>query len=85
MTARPHRPGRPHWRCTACGAPWPCSPARLDLLAEYGRDRVALCVYLVTRAEDARQDFERLGLTPDPALLTRFTAWARSRESVTKA
>ncbi|HEY0699326.1 MAG TPA: flavin reductase, partial [Micromonospora sp.] len=32
---RPHRPGRPHWRCTACGAPYPCGPGRVALLMAY--------------------------------------------------
>ncbi|MFD6734899.1 hypothetical protein ACFWDZ_27700 [Micromonospora aurantiaca] len=29
-----------------CAAPWPCQPARLLLLLDYRRDRVALSIHM---------------------------------------
>jgi hypothetical protein len=31
-----HRPERPGWDCRGCGAPWPCVPARRELVARTG-------------------------------------------------
>ncbi|WP_405094481.1 flavin reductase [Micromonospora sp. NBC_01412] len=58
---RPHLPMRPLWRCRACGAEWPCSPARLRLLREYEGCRVSLALYLVVMLNEAVQDAYRLG------------------------
>ncbi|WP_255610114.1 flavin reductase [Micromonospora sp. PLK6-60] len=77
--ARPHVPMRPLWRCRACGAHWPCQPARLALLAEYRDDRTALLVYLATVMSEAAGQLAQLGGQPDPAELTaRFLTWARA-------
>ncbi|HEY0697538.1 MAG TPA: hypothetical protein VGD43_06980 [Micromonospora sp.] len=73
---RPHRPGRPHWRCTACGCPYPCGPARLSLLAEHDGDRLALAILLAGRMLDAAGDLCSLGQAADiPALHRRFLGW----------
>ncbi|MEU5949270.1 flavin reductase [Micromonospora sp. NPDC047465] len=81
MTRRPeHLPSRPTWRCTACGIAWPCSPAKLRLLAEYRQDRTALLVYLATlQAEAAGQLAGPDSGTPSDRLAERFTGWARPR------
>lgn len=73
---RAHVPSRPTWRCVACGIAWPCSPAKLRLLAEYRSDRTALLVYLGTLQVEAA---EHLAGSDSPDLTDRFTAWARPR------
>lgn len=80
---RPHRMGRPHGRCTACGALWPCQPAKLALLVEFEGARVSLAVYLASLLHDALSDAYALGLRPAPAELhARFLGWfTRSRET----
>ena len=78
--SREHLPSRPTWRCSACGIAWPCSPAKLRLLAEYRQDRTALLVYLATlQVEAAEQLAELDGSMPPDNLAERFTAWARAR------
>ncbi|MFE9655375.1 hypothetical protein [Micromonospora sp. NPDC006431] len=70
---------RPLWLCRICAAPWPCQPARLLLLMEHRRDRVALSVYLAGLLFDATADLMKLNpnATPSPAeLFDRFLAWA---------
>lgn len=82
MSRRPreHVPTRPTWRCVACGIAWPCSAAKLRLLAEYRNDRPALLVYLATlQAEAAEQLVEPHHSVPPAALAERFTGWARAR------
>lgn len=69
-----HTAARPSWRCRACGAPWPCSPARLGLLAEYRGQRVALLMYLAALMVEAAG---QLPPEPTPTLGTRFLTWAR--------
>lgn len=77
---REHLPSRPTWRCQGCGIAWPCSSAKLRLLAEYREDRTALLVYLATlQAEAAEQLAELDGNTPPVDLAERFTGWARPR------
>ncbi|GAA3742543.1 hypothetical protein GCM10022225_27600 [Plantactinospora mayteni] len=53
---RPHTPTRPLFRCRECGAPWPCQPARLVLLAMYQDDRHRLAVFLAGRLLAAIED-----------------------------
>lgn len=78
---RDHLPTRPTWRCAACGIAWPCSPAKLRLLAEYRHDRVALTVYLATLQAEAATHLADLdpGLPP-PDLTDRFLTWTRPRD-----
>ncbi|MGW5576734.1 flavin reductase [Micromonospora chokoriensis] len=73
---RNHLPTRPTWRCAACGIAWPCSPAKLRLLGEYRRDRLALTIYLATLQAEASAQLTEV----DPARLTeRFLSWTRAR------
>ncbi|MEV7332131.1 flavin reductase [Micromonospora sp. NPDC093244] len=78
MSRRPaHLPARPTWRCRACGIAWPCSPAKLRLLAEYRNDRAALLAHLTAVGAEAAVD---LGVSASPAgLRERFTGWASAR------
>ena len=73
---RSHLPGRPHWRCRACGAHWPCQPAKLALLREYAGHTLALIFYLVITMREAEEDMIKLGFTPDLAAMNvRFVRW----------
>ena len=73
---------RPLWRCRACGAEWPCQPARLALLVEYREDRIALLVYLSTLMAEAGAQLSQLNGHAVPENLTeRFLTWARARYS----
>ncbi|MFF0123167.1 flavin reductase [Micromonospora arida] len=74
---RPHLAARPSWRCRVCGAPWPCSPARLALLGEYRGDRIGLLIYLATLLYEATGDLP--GQTGRDRLTDRFITWARAR------
>ncbi|WBB91588.1 flavin reductase [Verrucosispora sp. WMMC514] len=84
MSTGPHEhvASRPTWRCRACGIAWPCSPAKLRLLAEYRENLPGLMVYLVTLREEAAEQFAAAcGGEPPTDLHRRFTDWvpARSR------
>ncbi|MBX7265043.1 flavin reductase [Micromonospora sp. Llam7] len=75
-----HVPCRPSWRCAACGAAWPCSPAKLCLLAEYKGNMPGLMVYLVTLREEAAEQLAGLDSGERPANLhVRFTDWVPAR------
>ncbi|MGW4153417.1 flavin reductase [Micromonospora chersina] len=77
---RPHVAARPSWRCRACGAPWPCSPARLALLGQYREDRIALLIYLGTLLCEATADLaDAHGRNTPQRLTDRFITWARAR------
>ncbi|WFE38472.1 hypothetical protein [Micromonospora sp. WMMD998] len=72
---RPHLPMRPRWLCRVCAGPWPCQPARLLLLMDYRRDRVALSIYMAACLFDATADL--LHQNPEPQdLFDRFLGWA---------
>ncbi|WP_080637016.1 flavin reductase [Salinispora vitiensis] len=65
---------RPLWRCRACGADWPCQPARLALLAEYRGRRSALLAHQGKLLAEATDQLSRLnGTRPD--LRERFVNW----------
>ncbi|GIJ81034.1 hypothetical protein Xph01_54660 [Micromonospora phaseoli] len=77
-----HAPARPAWRCRACGAPWPCQPAKLRLLAEYADNTPSLMVYLVTlREEAAGQLADQTSVRQAGDLHRRFTDWVPVRRS----
>ncbi|MDZ5447742.1 flavin reductase [Micromonospora sp. 4G57] len=77
---REHLPTRPTWRCQVCGIAWPCSPAKLRLLAEYRERRAARLVYLATLQAEAAEQLADLDQgTPPAGLADRFTGWARAR------
>ncbi|MCM0677877.1 flavin reductase [Micromonospora phytophila] len=82
MSRRPreHLPTRPTWRFAACGIAWPCSAAKLRLLARYRTDRPALLIHLATLQAEAGGQLAELDHATTPADLTeRFTAWAHPR------
>ncbi|WP_230415519.1 hypothetical protein [Micromonospora tarapacensis] len=71
-----HVPLRPAWTCGSCepDTPWPCAPARVRLGEHYGRDRVALSMFVGALLTAALDDLP----AADPGRLTvRFTAWTR--------
>ncbi|MFY1577464.1 flavin reductase [Verrucosispora sp. WMMD703] len=75
-----HVASRPTWRCRACGTAWPCSPAKLRLLAEYRDNMPGLMVYLVTLREEAAEQLAGLGGSEPPTdLHRRFTDWVPAR------
>ncbi|MGW3612179.1 flavin reductase [Micromonospora sp. NPDC005163] len=75
---RDHLPSRPTWRCQACGIAWPCSTAKLRLLAEYRTDRAALLAHLAALSEAAAGQLAGPGIPPAD-LVERFTGWASTR------
>lgn len=80
-----HLAYRPIWCCRTCGAPWPCGPARLALLAEYRDDPIGLSVYLCAMLHDAAGDLYRLNPYDGPnprELFERFVAWARRNSRI---
>ncbi|MFF0720848.1 flavin reductase [Micromonospora sp. NPDC003816] len=80
--AREHVPSRPTWRCRACGVAWPCSTAKVRLLAEYRDNIPGLMVYLVTLREEAiAQLAAAKPATRLPDLHRRFTDWVRPQLS----
>ncbi|MEU1842997.1 flavin reductase [Micromonospora sediminicola] len=77
---REHVPSRPTWRCRACGIAWPCSPAKLRLLAAYREARPALLVHLATLYAQAEADLPapaRGGQAVDRH--RRFVGWVGRR------
>ncbi|MEU8329688.1 flavin reductase [Micromonospora sp. NPDC048839] len=75
-----HLPIRPSWRCPACGILWPCSAAKLRLLAEYRNDRPGLLVHLAKVQAEAAADLATLNPgTALPELTPRFVGWAEAR------
>ncbi|GIJ78379.1 hypothetical protein SAMN05443287_10129 [Micromonospora phaseoli] len=73
-----HPPLRPLWLCRRCGQPWPCTRAKLALLADYGGSPVNLFVYLAGCLQDAMDELHRL----DPSvtgsatdMFDRFLGW----------
>ncbi|MDG4765917.1 hypothetical protein O7632_17690 [Solwaraspora sp. WMMD406] len=67
-----HVARRPSWCCRACGEPWPCPPAKDQLVADF--DRIGLCLYAALQLADAAADLPEL--TP-AQLFPRFLTWAR--------
>lgn len=75
---RGHVPLRPIWLCRACGLPWPCGRAKLDLLAEYHDSMVSLFLYLASQFHDAIDDLHKVnaGVCGSVAgLFDRFLSW----------
>ncbi|MEW2443288.1 flavin reductase [Micromonospora marina] len=59
---------------------WPCSPAKLTLLARYRERKAELKDFLVRQRETAAEDLAELDSGQRPADLDdRFTAWAEPR------
>ncbi|GAA4714611.1 flavin reductase [Phytohabitans rumicis] len=74
MTEGEHTPARPAWTCVACSRDWPCEPARVQLIGEYGEQRVNLAVYMATQLGHAAGELTHASPTE---LYQRFIAWTR--------
>lgn len=73
---RLHLPMRPSWRCRRCVGRWPCPPAKLGLLADFGRNRIALCHYLSGQYVHALEDLAAISPNvPRQDLYARFMGW----------
>lgn len=68
-----HLPDRPSWGCRGCDNPWPCVPAKLRLLDEYGRSSPALMIYLTSQHALAVEDIGETRTALD--LYRRFVGW----------
>ncbi len=68
-----HVADRPSWDCRVCDKPWPCDPAREQLVKEYD-DLIALRIFLWTCLEQA---VGQMPASPAGELFERFLAWAR--------
>lgn len=69
---------RPLWLCRACGQPWPCGRAKLDLLTGYRNSPLSLFIYLAGLLHEAIDDLHRLDprTTGDVRdLFDRFLGW----------
>lgn len=78
--SRSHRMVRPLWLCRVCAGPWPCGPARLALLREFGGDRCGLSIQMATLYVSALHDLSRLHPYDEPTpelLFQRFVGWVR--------
>jgi hypothetical protein len=76
-----HAPVRPSWTCPdhpnhTEPVPWPCEFARTNLLAEFGRNTIALHLYLMCLMVEAVDDLSDADL-PSSILFDRFLGWAR--------
>jgi hypothetical protein len=71
-----HLPIRPSWTCSACGRPWPCDTARVDLLTGYADVPVALAVYLAGCFLEAVAGQPAV---PSEKLYLRFLGWLQLR------
>ena len=74
----PHLPTQPTWRCSRCGAPWPCPAACTDLRAEFAGHTVSLAMYLGRCLVDASADLPDL---PAGDLHRRFIGWLRAERN----
>ncbi|MEQ4303292.1 hypothetical protein ABNF97_18205 [Plantactinospora sp. B6F1] len=73
---RPHVPTRPRYLCRTCAAPWPCQPARLNLLHAYRGARAKLLVHLTGHLHRALCDLLATSPNLDPvAVCVRFVGW----------
>ncbi len=70
----PHTPDRVSFICQYRDEPWPCEPAKEDLVRRYGAGSPSLGMYLAAQLNDAA---EVLPLGSSEALYLRFLGWAR--------
>ncbi|MEV4625217.1 hypothetical protein AB0J90_02845 [Micromonospora sp. NPDC049523] len=81
VTEPMHVAGRPHWKCKACGQPWPCATARTELLTGYHGMPLSLSLYLASLHLDCLNDLYALNPNPDDSVpqpsevFTRFYGW----------
>ncbi len=76
-----HLPVRRTWSCDGCGAPWPCRPAREELLAEYHDATAALAMYMTCAYLECVVD---LPDRPAGELYGRFFGWLYFRNPVNR-
>ena len=72
MVDAEHTADRPSWDCRCCGKPWPCDPAREQLVAELSPVRLAM--YCWVNLEEAAGDLPDM---PVAEAFDRFLAWTR--------
>jgi hypothetical protein len=76
VTGGEHVADRPSWDCRSCGKPWPCDPARENLLATM--DSLSLAMLAWLQLEAAAGDLPQIA----PAeLYERFLRWTRRPRS----
>lgn len=80
MRESPHIADRPTWNCRACGKPWPCRMARMDLAIEHQETPTSLALYLAAQWHEASRDLT--GNEGDSQLLERFLGWHRAARAV---
>jgi hypothetical protein len=68
-----HLPERPSWQCGECRHPWPCGPAKTDLMATL--TRVGRVVYMNLYLLDAVGDQAESDATET---FDRLVGWAMS-------
>ena len=73
MIETTHVPDRRSWRCRDCQVPWPCDPARADMIANM--DRTARVIYVSLQMAEANEDQPHLSIED---LFDRFVYWARA-------
>ena len=83
MQRTEHHSGRPSWDCRACGMPWPCANAKVDLAQEFQNFPSVLAIYMSAQMHDALNDLTAHGEPPPLDLYERFLAWvSRMRNDV---
>ena len=70
MSGDDHRPSKPSWRCSSCGEPWPCGPARAQITAEMAGTDMELMMS-IDMIEAARDDHSVRPIE----LIERFLRW----------
>lgn len=65
-----HIAARPSWDCRVCGDPWPCEPARKELVASHTRTELAVQMWVYFDAA-AREMPQALAVD----MLHRFLDW----------
>lgn len=65
-----------------CREPWPCAPAKVELLEEYGAERTSLLIYLSLQMIDAIDDMAANGRAPADLYL-RFVGWVKGPSTFT--
>lgn len=65
-----HEPQRPSWDCGCCGVPYPCDPAREQLMATL--DRVSLAMFMWECLEMVARDVPTM---PISEMFDRFIRW----------
>ncbi|MFI5495174.1 NADAR family protein [Actinoplanes sp. NPDC051859] len=73
-----HIAARPTWDCGVCGDPWPCGPAKEELLAQYRGFPTGLTLYLSSCLYEALAELSSPDVRATAALIERLLFWART-------